>query len=108
MGLEDDVKTLRFEGHSDDTFGEYGVTMDDHDNCANGTPIAFLVSAGNDRLSVVGKYNGCWLIGTQLVMEGDALPSWPMRFEAEHDYSHALVIDVPDDATVKFAKGYRE
>ena len=30
---------LRFEGYSDDTFGEYGVTNDDYDNSASGKPI---------------------------------------------------------------------
>jgi hypothetical protein len=29
------MPTLRFEGYSDDTFGEYGHTNDDYDNCAS-------------------------------------------------------------------------
>jgi hypothetical protein len=39
------MKTLRFEGYSDDTFGEYAVTRDDYDNCASGEPVEFLITA---------------------------------------------------------------
>lgn len=105
------MKTLRFEGYSDDTFGEYGVTNEDHDNCANGTAHAFIVTAGGESLVVVGDYArkgtpGCWTIGVQRVdIDGDGgggpVPAWPMRFRASHrPYSPALEIDVPDDVTV--------
>ena len=35
---------LRFEGYSDDTFGEIAHTKDDYDNCASGAPIEYLVA----------------------------------------------------------------
>ncbi len=34
---------LRFEGYSDDTFGEVAHFKDDYDNCASGKPIEYLV-----------------------------------------------------------------
>jgi hypothetical protein len=37
------MPTLRFEGYSDDTFGEYAHTNNDYDNCASGESIEFLV-----------------------------------------------------------------
>ncbi len=101
------MKTLHFEGHSDDTFGEYNVTNEDHDNCANGKPIWFLVKAGDDELFVVGQY--CpfdatgWMIGVAKSDEDDEapMPDWPMRFErSSRGYSPRLVIEAPDDVKV--------
>lgn len=37
------MHTLKFHGYSDDTFGEYGVTNQDCDNCASGMPIQCVV-----------------------------------------------------------------
>lgn len=34
---------LRFEGYSDDTFGEVAHFKDDYDNCASGKQIEYLV-----------------------------------------------------------------
>lgn len=101
------MKTLRFEGHSDDTFGEYGWSNEDFDNCASERPIICTVQSGKDRLNVIGQYGldgvaPCWTIGIQLVDEGDELPLWPIRFERCHSYSHALVMDVPDDVELIF------
>jgi hypothetical protein len=42
------TKTLRFEGFSDDTFGEL-TTREDYDNCASGEPITFLVKSSLPR-----------------------------------------------------------
>lgn len=39
------MKTLKFMGHSDDTFGEYGATMDDIDNAGSGEPIQCVIKA---------------------------------------------------------------
>lgn len=39
------MKTLKFMGHSDDTFGEYGTTMDDIDNAGSGEPIQCVIEA---------------------------------------------------------------
>ena len=63
------MKTLRFQGYSDDTFGEYGVTNQDVDNCGSCKPIQCLITAGTASLLVVGHYTashingGCWVIG---------------------------------------------
>ena len=103
------MKTLRFEGYSDDTFGEYAVTKEDHDNCANGEPIVFKVSSASaaSGLYVTGQYcpGPCtgWLIRIARAHENDdeRVPDWPMRFVAgERPYTPALLIDAPDDVTV--------
>lgn len=100
------MKYLRFYGNSDDTFGEYGVTDDDYDNCASGKPIAYKVSASDGELIVVGQYaprptdSGCWMIGVMLV-EDKPLPPWIITFESQHEYSHALAIEAPDDVKVE-------
>jgi hypothetical protein len=100
------TKTLRFEGFSDDTFGEL-TTREDYDNCASGEPITFLVKSSEGELMVQGQY--CpgpatgWLIGIARHDEDDdkPIPAWPMHFEhAEREYSPRLVIEAPDDVTV--------
>lgn len=107
------MKTLQFQGYSDDTFGEYGVTNDDYDCCANGKPIVWMLddTASDDGMLVVGQYSGrdwlddqpgCWLIGIQQLDEDVPLPAWPMRWStAENGYSPSLEIDVPDSVAVK-------
>ena len=37
---------LNFYGYSDDTFGEYGVTGDDVDNCGSCEPIQCVIDCG--------------------------------------------------------------
>jgi hypothetical protein len=104
------VKTLRFEGYSDDTFGEYALTNEDFDNCASGKPVEILVEAGGERMVVVGQYCpgqcGGWMIGVSHHRDTDAdehhLPDWPMRIErAERTYTPALVIEAPDDVVLR-------
>lgn len=56
------MRTLRFEGYGDDTFGEYGLTRDDVDNCASGTPIQCVVDCGEFR-----KTHGHWTIFKSIV-----------------------------------------
>ena len=90
------MNTMKFEGHSDDTFGEYGVTNIDFDNCASGNPIQFLLEAPDgNRLVVTGIYThtGVWSIGI-CTEEDMALPDWPMRWGA-NGYTTTLEIDVP-------------
>ena len=101
---EELTKTLKFEGYSDDTFGEYGVTNEDVDNCASLNPIQCLIEAEGEKLLVVGQYakghiNGsCWVIGVSRVDEGTPLPNWPIRLvNGECPYSPTLEIDVPSD-----------
>lgn len=97
------MKTLRFQGYSDDTFGEYGVTNQDVDNCGSCKPIQCLITAGTASLLVVGHYTashingGCWVIGFSMESEGDSLPDWPIRLvNGDCEYSPVLEIDVPD------------
>ena len=98
------MKTLKFHGYSDDTFGEYGVTNQDCDNCSNGKPIQCVVDCGErGRVLVVGQYSsvsmdsGTWLIGLAKVSEYDELPDWNYRYEeSDCGYSPALLIDLPE------------
>jgi hypothetical protein len=105
------MKTLRFEGYSDDTFGEYACTRVDHDNCAKDEPIVFEVRSGDERAHVVGFYapkgtsQPCWLIGLQMADEGVLIPAWPIRtVRGGRPYTFGLEMDVPDDATVTHVK----
>ena len=99
------MKRLKFEGCSDDTFGEYGVTHQDVDNCASMEPIQCIVDCGeNGRLMAIGQYskascnNGCWMIGVSKVDECDNFPDWEMHLgqSEETEYSMLLQIDLPD------------
>ena len=102
------MKPLQFYGHSDDTFGEYGRTHDDHDNCASGKPIRFLVKHGDDQLIVVGQYGqgtgASWTVGVDMVGEDIPLPPWRIWIRAgkasECGYSPTLEIDAPEGTTV--------
>lgn len=105
------MKTLIFEGMSDDGFGEH-TTGTEFDNCASGEPIVFRVKSGGVGLHVWGQYSGrdwpksapgCWVIGVQQLDEDVSLPDWPIRFgTAKRGYSPLLYIDVPDDTTVEY------
>ena len=103
------MPTLRFEGFSDDTFGETLHTKDDFDNCASGDPIEYLVKHGKDAVLVVGQYARCdecsWMISVASWdpnHEDRPLPSWPMRIEkGEAPYSPAFIIEAPEGVTVQ-------
>mgnify|MGYP000918093901 CR=1 FL=1 len=105
------MKTLRFEGYSDDTFGEYAITNEDYDNCANGKPIVFRVRAEGRSLLVIGHYapepiptGAGWIVGVSPDESDDeVIPSWPMRIApgVTTRYSPALYIDVPDDFAIE-------
>lgn len=109
------MKELKFHGYSDDTFGEYGITNEDVDNCASMKPIQCIIRSGTDGLIVTGQYsrnnNGCWDIGIGQLNEDVPLPNWNMRFVAD-GYSTILYIEVPDDAALEWynnmerVKGY--
>jgi hypothetical protein len=109
------TKTLRFEGHSDDTFGEYAVTNDDHDNCASGEPIEWLITSPSQpgaALIVTGQHcpgsAHSWLIGIANYDPGyndRPMPNWPARFVASREPRYArkpvLEIDVPADFVLR-------
>lgn len=97
------MTTLKFYGYSDDTFGEYGVTNQDVDNCASLKPIQCIVNCEGKRIMVVGQFsaaschNGCWLVGAIKVEESDEWPDWLVRLyqSDETPYSACLEIDLP-------------
>ena len=98
------MKILKFYGHSDDTFGEYGVTGLDFDNCANGKPIIFKVSADGKAVFVTGQYsrygNNTW--GIDIAFEDeDSKPDWTMRLSFK-DYTTVLEMDVPDGFALEY------
>lgn len=124
------MKTLKFEGYSDDTFGECGVTVEDIDNCGSGKliqcliedidncgsgkPIQCLISAGSESLLIIGQYSvshlsGCWTIGISMEAEGKAIPNWNIRFKTgDIPYSPVVEIDVPDNFTFKWFDNRQE
>ena len=104
------MPTLRFQGYSDDTFGEYELTKDDFDNCASGEPIDYLVThpdfAGgvivtgqHGRTAEDEQTSMAWQIGVAPHDPEDAdtpMPDWPIRIvNGDRGYSPALLIDVP-------------
>ena len=106
------MKTLTFEGYSDDTFACTGPKIDcDLDNCASGAPI-FMEVAGNggvERMVVRGQYAEGPCAGWSIAVapadfgrEERAIPVWPMRFErSDRPYSPRLLVDAPDDVQVR-------
>ena len=98
-------KKYIFEGYSDDTFGEYGITGIDHDDCGSGSTRAFIVSrAGGEGVLITGQYNraGMWHIGMSLLNEDKPLnkDEWQISFEPNEEaaYRNRLVVNAPDDA----------
>lgn len=81
-----DYKVFEFIGHSDDTFGEYGVTNDDYDNCASGDVISYLISDPNTgaTLRVTGQHcpgdAQSWRIGVDIDEEHNGLEVFDARF----------------------------
>jgi hypothetical protein len=104
---------LRFEGYSDDTFGEVEHFKDDYDNCASGRPIEYLVEHKETGLGLVvtGQHcpgnSGSWLIGVAIhdpELDDPDLPRWPMRIEAQNyrnGFQPSLVIDAPEGLTIR-------
>lgn len=104
---------LRFEGYSDDTFGEVEHFKDDYDNCASGTPIEYLVEHKETGLGLVvtGQHcpgnSGSWLIGVANYdpeFDDRDFPRWPMRIEAQNyrnGFQPSLVIDAPEGVTIR-------
>lgn len=98
------MRILKFYGYSDDTFGEYGLTNEDVDNCGCCEPIQCVIDCGNGgRLMVIGQYsrasagNGCWMVGVSKVEEYDEFPDWNIQigYCAEVEYSPELFVEIP-------------
>lgn len=104
---------LRFQGHSDDTFGEVSHFDDDYDNCASGKPIEYLVECEGVEggIVVTGQHcpnnSGSWLIGVANYdpKHNDRdMPKWPIRIEpmkGTYGFTPALIIEAPDGVTIK-------
>ena len=105
------IRTLRFGGYSDDTFGEITPRGDDYDNCASGNPIEYLVQdahAPDMGVVVTGQHcpgeSGGWMVGVAPYDPhgNDLAPDWPMRLVLRADYwGYALEIDAPADVIVR-------
>lgn len=104
--------TLRFEGYSDDTFGEVEHFGDDFDNAASGKPIRYLVTHPDvpGGMVVVGQYGredvpGDWFIGVAGYDPDYAdvpMPDWPMRIvRSERPYSPSLIIKAPAGVVIR-------
>ena len=106
---------LRFEGYSDDTFGEVQHFKDDYDNCASCKPIRYLVTAKNESgleqsIVVTGRFgekSAGWAIAVGNFDPAFAdvdFPQWPMRIEPQNysnGFQPSLVIEAPDGVTIK-------
>ena len=100
---------LHFEGYSDDTFGEVTHFREDYDNCANGKPIEFLLSADGEQMVVFGQHcpsnAGSWMVGVASYdpeYSDRSMANWPMRYEwAPKANSPRLVIEAPDGVTIE-------
>lgn len=97
------MKVLKFYGYSDDTFGEYGITHEDVDNCASLESIQCIVDCKDKgRIMVIGQYsaanNGCWMVGISKVDEEDDFPDWKIQITEAPDceYSIMATIEIPD------------
>ena len=98
-------KKYIFEGYSDDTFGEYGISNIDHDDSGAGSIRAFIVSRpGGEGVLITGQYreNGCWHIGVSLLDESRPLvlaDGWKFSL-LPTSYNNELLVYAPADAEV--------
>ena len=105
------MKKLRFEGYSDDVFGEEetGITIDSY---RSDSPLCFLLESKeeNSKLVISGSYSpylttghGCWNLSVCQAEEDYPIPDWNIRIKqsAETKYTPAILLDVPDDTTIK-------
>lgn len=99
------MKEFIFMGCSDDTFGEYGVTQDDYDNCSSGEPIQYKLSVGDSGLVITGCYASAyvskgdgWMIGVSNLNE-DKPVDWNISLDpCFKGYKGKLVVVAPDNA----------
>lgn len=103
------MKTFRFQGHSDDTFGEYAQTDDDYDNCASGQPIQYeLKMPDGAGIIVTGLYcnpinkGDGWMIGVNTIDEKKPIHDWTLELHPSHEgYRNQLTVVAPDDAQLR-------
>lgn len=104
------MKTLIFQGYSDDTFTET-TTGESFDNCSNGVPIQFKVMMRDGSgIIVTGCYGtstlrgdrvlgvNCWMIGVQSIHESKPV-DWKITIEPSFDrYRNRLTVEAPDES----------
>ena len=107
------MKPLRFHGYSDDTFGEYGRTGQDFDDCGEGQiRICRVQDPRGEGLHVIGVYPtmpgrwprdfpACWTVGIAPLVENGHLPPWPMIWYQD-GYTPVLELDAPADVTLEW------
>ncbi len=94
---------LKIYGCSDDLVEVEGI-LDEEIGCYDNA-VEFTISDDNGGIRVLVSYDnfgdGCWSFKVTNLADGLPLP-FPVRFENEHDYSLALVVDCGFDACVDF------
>jgi hypothetical protein len=102
------VKTLHFQGYSDDTFACTGPGIDvDCDTCGIGEPVYMRVWGEGGSLIVCGLYAlgpACgWLIGVAPAGGDDSpIPDWSIKMDrSERPYSPLLIVEAPHDVAVE-------
>lgn len=103
------MKTIRIWGYSDDVVcivtrdSSSGVLSDEEMDGGTMT-LRIFSDQTEENISVLAKYGegpaACWVIAPFLTSEGDTMPDWNFRYEQEHDYSLALLMDVPNDTMI--------
>jgi hypothetical protein len=99
------MKQFKFESYSDDTFGEYGITDDDFNSCADDTPISYKLSTPDGTgIIVTGRFSpdtdvsGCWEIGVHAI-DDEKPVDWKISMNlAQKAYRNQLIVIAPDDA----------
>ena len=97
--------TIKFYGSSDDLFEcEASNGFREEIGCYDSHGIYRLEHAEGQLLVAAyyapGPKAATWLIGVALADEGVPIPNWPMKFQAEHEYSAALIVEAPDGVEI--------
>jgi len=111
------MKTFKFQGYSDDTFGEYEQTDIDYDNCGNGKPIEFeLKDKSGKGVRIIGLYGndhinksrGCWMIAVGAIDE-DMPIDWKVTITPSYEgYRNQCVVECPDDIELVLLNKYED
>ena len=99
------MKLVKVYGASDDLVQIEGdIKGADEFGCFDVQP-RFILSTGGGALWIDAVYNGSWAfaVGVESARDDEGMPPWPIRREWGTDcpYSETLIIECPDDATVR-------